>query len=129
MSENIFTDQPVTFPDGIDITNDITENETINQVLLYINKNVTCNLSLDELSEQFRISKFYLCKQFKNYTGITVYQYIMKKRLMLSLDMLRKGTPVTVACRECGFNDYSNYLKAFKREFGKNPKDFLKVTG
>lgn len=129
MSENIFTDQPVTFLDGIDTTNDITENETINQVLLYINKNVTRNLSLDELSEQFRISKFYLCKQFKNYTGITIYQYIMKKRLILSLDMLRKGTPVTVACRECGFNDYSNYLKAFKREFGKNPKDFLKVTG
>ncbi len=129
MSENIFTDQTVTFLNDAGIADDVTENETINQILLYINKNVTCDLSLDDLSERFRISKFYLCKQFKNYTGITVYQYIMKKRLMLSLGMLREGTPVTVACRECGFNDYSNYLKAFKREFGKNPKDFLKVPG
>lgn len=31
------------------------------------------------------------------------------------------------ACMECGFNDYSNYFKAFKREFGRNPKDFVNM--
>ena len=59
---------------------------------------------------------------------MSVYQYIMKKRLIISLNMLRRGVPVTNACLECGFNDYSNYLKAFKREFGKNPKEFLKMA-
>lgn len=123
MSKSIFTDKQISSYDNV------TDNKTINQVISYINENITCNLSLDELSDRFHISKFYLCKQFKNHAGITVYQYIMKKRLTLSLDMLQKGTPVTIACRKCGFNDYSNYLKAFKREFGKNPKEFLKVIG
>lgn len=123
MSKSIFADKQ-SIP-----LKDTTENETINQVISYINKNITRDLSLDKLSDRFLISKFYLCKQFKTYTGMSVYQYIMKKRLLLSLDMLRQGTPVTSACLKCGFNDYSNYLKAFKREFGKNPKEFLKVTG
>ena len=54
------------------------------------------------------------------------YQYIMKKRLTVARNMLTLGTPVTTACIECGFNDYSNFLKAFKREFGCNPSNFIK---
>ncbi len=105
---------------------DITENQAVNQALAYINENISRDLTLDELADYLFISKFHLCKQFKHFTGMSVYQYIMKKRLIISLNMLRRGVPVTNAYLECGFNDYSNYLKAFKREFGKNPKEFMK---
>lgn len=104
---------------------DITENKTINQIVRYINENISIDLSLDDLAERFFINKFYLCKQFKHFTGMSVYQYIVKKRLTLSLTMLRKGMSATNACQKCGFNDYSNFLKAFKREFGKNPRFFI----
>ena len=40
--------------------------------------------------------------------------------------MLMYGKTVTEAYTECGFNDYSNFLKAFKREFGEKPSDFMK---
>ena len=40
--------------------------------------------------------------------------------------MLREGTPVTTVCLQCGFNDYSNFLKQFKREFGRSPKEFMR---
>lgn len=68
-----------------------------------------------------RISKYYLSRQFKRYTGMGIYQYIMKKRLTISRDLMLAGSSVTQACMDCGFNDYANYLKAFKREFGCNP--------
>ena len=103
---------------------DITESQKINHILEYINGNITAALSLDELSRRFYISKFYLSKLFKRFTGMSLYQYIIKKRVTISRDMLLSGTSVTSACMECGFNDYSNYLKAFKREFGCNPSEF-----
>lgn len=106
------------------VIEDITENEKINRVLRHINENITGDLSLDGLSNAFYISKYYLSKQFKQFTGISIYQYIIKKRLTISSNMLRMGVPVTSAYIECGFNDYSNYLKAFKREFGQNPSDY-----
>lgn len=107
------------------IQEEVTENEKINSVLRYINQNISSNLSLDSISQNFYTSKFYLSKQFKQFTGISIYQYIMKKRLTISRDMLRNGASVTNACLECGFNDYSNFLKAFKREFDCNPSDFM----
>ena len=106
---------------------EVTEDEKINGILDYINRNISSDLSLDKISSEFYISKFYLSKQFKYFTGMSLYQYIIKKRVTISRDMLRNGASVTDACMACGFNDYSNYLKAFKREFGCNPSKFGRI--
>ena len=108
---------------------DVTENEKINELLEYINHHITEDLTLDELANHAFMSKYYLSRQFKQYTGMGIYQYIMKKRLTISRDLLRNGFPVTRACMDCGFHDYSNYLKAFKKEFGCNPREFCKIIG
>ena len=81
-------------------------------------------MSLDQLADRFYISKYYLSRQFKQFTGLSLYQYIMKKRLISARNMLRAGSPVMDACLCCGFGDYSNFLKAFKREFGQNPSKY-----
>lgn len=112
-------------PDSV--KQDVTESEKINQILLYINEHLTDDLSLDYLAARFYTSKYYLSRQFRQFTGLSIYQYIMKKRLFVSRNMLRNGNSVMEACLQCGFNDYSNFLKAFKREFGKNPSEYLKV--
>lgn len=109
------------------IKNDITENEKINQVITYINASLTEDLSLDYLADKFYISKYHLSRQFKQFTGLSLYQYIMKKRLIAARNMLKAGSSVMDACLWCGFNDYSNFLKAFKREFGKTPSQYSKI--
>ena len=78
------------------VKNDITEDEKVNQVIGYINENLADSLSLDNLAGRFYISKFYLSRRFKQFTGLTIYQYIMKKRLITARNMLRAGNPVTV---------------------------------
>lgn len=103
---------------------DITENEKINKVVAYINDHLSENLTLDKMADIFYVSKSYLSHQFKKYTGLTLYQFIIKKRLTVARNMLREGTPVIEACMCCGFSDYSNFYKAFKKEFGRNPKEF-----
>ena len=110
-------------PDEIRL--DVTENPKINQILLYIEEHLSDELSLDGLAQQFHMSKFYLNNKFKQYAGLTLYQYIMKKRLTIARNMLRSGTPVMEACMRCGFSDYSNFLKAFKREFGRMPREYI----
>ena len=110
-------------PDAI--RQDITENEKINQVLSYINNHLAEDLSLDRLSRALYVSKSHLNRSFKDFTGLTLYQYIIKKRLVVARNMLLEGRPVMDACMRCGFNDYSNFLKAFKREFGKSPREFM----
>ena len=114
-------------PDSV--RQDVTEDSKINLLLLYLNEHITEDLSLDDLAERFYVSKFYLSKQFKQYTGMSLYQYVIKKRLTVARNLLLSGEPVTRACFDCGFRDYSNFLKAFKREFGKNPRDCGREPG
>lgn len=110
-------------PDSV--KKDVTENEKVNQLITYINENLAEELSLDQLAARFYISKYYLSRQFKQFTGLSLYQYIIKKRLISARNMLRAGSPVMDACLCCGFSDYSNFLKAFKREFGQNPSKYI----
>lgn len=106
------------------IRRDVTENETVNRVVAYIEDHLEEDLRLDGLSAVFHLSKFHLDRQFKQYTGLTIYQFVLKKRLITARTMLRAGSSVMEACMGCGFNDYSNFLKAFRREFGRTPKQF-----
>lgn len=108
-----------------DIRKDVTENEKINEVVAYINDNLADDLTLDLLADTCFVSKSHLAHQFKLYTGLTLYQFIIKKRVTVARNMIREGAPVMEACMRCGFNDYSNFLKAFKREFGRSPKEFM----
>ena len=110
-------------PDSI--WEDVSENENVNQVVTYIHEHLAEDLSLDKLASYFYVSKSYLSHKFKEYTGLTLYQFIIKKRLVVARNMLREGLPVTTVCLQCGFNDYSNFLKQFKREFGRSPKEFM----
>ncbi len=114
------------FATSEDIRKDVTENEKINEVVSYINDHLADDLTLDRLADACYISKSHLAHQFKTYTGLTLYQFIIKKRVTVARNLIREGEPVMEACTKCGFNDYSNFLKAFKREFGRSPKEFLK---
>ena len=49
----------------------------IPRVIAYINAHLSSDLSLDMLSERFYISKFYLSHQFKQYTQLSLHQYIL----------------------------------------------------
>ena len=104
---------------------DVTENEKINQIVLFINENLAGDLSLSNLETHFYMSKYYLSRQFKQFTGLSLYQYIFKKRLIAARNLLRCCTSAMHAYLQSGFNDYSNFLKAFKREFGKNPSHYF----
>ena len=104
----------------------VTENQQINQIVSYINNHYNEDLNLEHLADQFYLSKYYLSHQFKQFTGLSLYQFIMKKRLTIARNMLMQGKTVTEAYTECGFNDYSNFLKVFKREFGEKPSVFIR---
>lgn len=81
----------------------------------YINNNLGSDLSVDSLSEMFYVSKAHLMRRFKDYTGVTIHNYILEKRLLYTANLCREGQKVTVACIEAGFKDYSTYLRAKKR--------------
>jgi AraC-like DNA-binding protein/mannose-6-phosphate isomerase-like protein (cupin superfamily) len=105
---------------------DIEYDETIGRILEYINANLNEDLSMDSLASIFYLSKYYLMRKFKQQTGYTVHNYILQKRLIAANALIKRGKSITSTCIECGFGDYSNFVRSFKKAFGLSPKKHYK---
>ena len=100
----------------------------VDEILSYINSHIKDPLALEDLSAHFYMSSSYICRIFKAATGTTINKYITAKRLTLSKSLLSQGYSVTEACEMCGFNDYSNFLKAFTKAVGISPKKYAQFN-
>ena len=97
----------------------------IENILLYINQNLSEDLSIGTLSQKFFISRYYLMHKFKKETGYTLHNYILSKRLFKAKELIKSGTPITTASMQCGFNDYSSFLRSFKKTFNCSPRELI----
>ena len=102
----------------------VEEAALVPRVIAYINANLSENLSLDSLSERFFVSKFYLSHQFKQYTQLSLHQYVLTRRMMHAQILLRSGQAPTAVSAACGYHEYSSFYKAFLRETGQSPRAF-----
>ena len=98
----------------------------IHQVIAYINDHLADNLTLDELASRFYVSKYYLLHAFKEYTDISVHQYIISKRIIHAQVLLRDGISPGEAARASGFNDYAGFYRAFVKQTGITPQQYSK---
>ncbi|KZL89565.1 AraC family transcriptional regulator [Clostridium magnum] len=105
---------------------DIEYDERIVKILDYINKNLGEILSVENIALKFYMNKFYLMHKFKAQTGYTLHSYIQQKRLVLAASLVKKGKQITEIYLECGFRDYSSFVRAFKKEFNLSPKKYYK---
>jgi DNA-binding response OmpR family regulator len=107
------------------------ENNENAEFIEKLNKNILENMSdesfsIDNLSEQFFMSRSNFHKKIKSITGLTPNNYIQLIRLNQSAQMLATGKyKINEVCYLVGFNTPSYFSKCFYEHFGKLPKDFL----
>ncbi|MDF2840764.1 MAG: DNA-binding protein AraC-type [Clostridia bacterium] len=106
---------------------DIQYDERIVSILAYINENLDSDLSIDHIAARFYINRYYLMHHFKDQTGYTLHHYILQKRLAKAAMLIKKGMQITNASDQCGFRDYSSFVRAFKKSFGLSPKQYYKA--
>jgi len=108
--------------------NDIEYDERIGRILEYINENLGENLSLENIAAKFYMNKYYLMHRFKRVTGCTIHGYINQKRILYAAGLIMKGRQITEIYEECGFGDYSSFIRAFKKIFELSPKQYYKAV-
>ena len=101
-----------------------TDDSLYSKLITYIEANVSEPITLDSLSKQFFVSKSYISHTFKQNQGISLHQFIQKRRLQIIKDSIAENSDIQASCLSCGFNDYSSFYRAFKREYGLSPKEY-----
>jgi AraC-like DNA-binding protein len=103
-------------------------NQQVQEILAYINQHITEIITVEQLAKQFYISTSYICRIFKATTGTTINKYINARRITIAKSLLSMDFGVSEVCEKCGFNDYSNFLKAFTKAVGISPKKYAQYS-
>jgi AraC family transcriptional regulator len=97
----------------------------LRQAVNYINEHLDQNLTLAEIAEAVRMSPNYFASLFKQYTGLTPHQYVMKCRIEKAKQLLHHQQLTLVEiCQEVGFTSQSHFTRVFRQHAKTTPKAY-----
>lgn len=103
------------------------ENERLQAIFDYSNKNFKHRIALEEIAEIANISPNSFCRYFKARTGKTYSQYLIELRVGYACRLLiETNTCLKRLCFESGFNNFSSFHKYFKIITGRSPLMYQK---
>ena len=98
--------------------------KTVVAILKYAEDNLSGDLSLESVAEKFGYSKEHLSRLLHKYLSENWKSYIGRIRVKTAKKMLEKNPEDSVLkiAMDCGFDSANTFYRAYKREFGENPK-------
>ena len=102
----------------------IPENSVVSEILHYINENFLNISDTEQVAGYFFLERAYLCRTFKHAVGISLWNYVIMRRLVFSNDLIRSGVSIEEAAYRAGFQNYSNFFRLYKKYFGITPSEF-----
>ena len=99
----------------------------IQKSLDYIEDHLQTEITDSDLAGQAGFSLFHYYRLFRQVTGLPVMQYILRRRLLHGVYAMKQGAGKTDAAFDYGFDTYAGFYKAFCREFGATPAEFLEL--
>ena len=103
------------------IRQSVSVSALVSETLSMVDEGYSEHLSIDKIASRLHVSKSLLSHTFKKEMGISVYQYVSRKRLSVAKDLIASGVPITLAATQSGFSDYSCFLRMYKAQYGCAP--------
>lgn len=99
----------------------------IKKIILYIRKNLTYKISLDDIAKDLFITKEHLSRLFKKEMGITISEYIIKAKIQEAKNLLKQTDyNILDIAVLLNFANSSHFSNSFKKITGLSPSDYRK---
>lgn len=99
----------------------------LERLRLYLDDTYAESHTLASLARRAGMSRTYLCRAFKAYSGRRVFDYLIQRRLQAAMLRLRTGSDkILHIALECGFNDLAYFNRKFKQVLGQTPSAYRK---
>ena len=97
----------------------------VQKIITRIDTDLTADLSLKTQAELLNVNSSYLSTLFKKETGITLTEYVNRKRIEHALFLLNStNMQIQMVAQYCGISDVNYFTKIFKKMIGKTPKEY-----
>lgn len=100
-----------------------TTKPLVGQIIDCINENPAAVEGMEALEEKFGFSRSYLNRTFRQSTGVSIWDYVILKRLTAARLAIRNGIPAATAAKDAGYTDYSSFYRQYKKRFGITPEE------
>lgn len=101
----------------------------LSRVLDFIDAHLADDVGLTALAEVAGLSPFHFARVFRQQTGISPYQHVIRRRVEQATRLLSGGAlPIAEVARICGFSSQSHFTAAFTRAVGVSPARFRAGT-
>jgi YesN/AraC family two-component response regulator len=95
----------------------------------YISQNYMNKISFSDLAIEAHLSRTYLSALFKKEVGCTFSEYVTRYRINKAIEIItNKKIPLSEVAFACGYSDYAHFSKAFKKETGYSPREYINDT-
>lgn len=94
-------------------------------VMKILEENYNCALHLEDIAERSHLSVSQLKKVFRQYSDDSIMKSFTLIKLRHAIPMLDQGISITEISRELSFSSPSYFSRAFKREIGYSPAEYI----
>lgn len=94
----------------------------VKKAIDYIEANYVSNLSIEDICKEIYVTPYHFIRVFKDTTGMTPHEYILKVRLEKARNLLKSDViNVSQAASLCGFVNTAHFSAVFKKRYGITP--------
>ena len=103
--------------------------DMIKEMLEYIDRSYQHEISLNQLAvSKYFVNPSYLSRLFKLRVGKSFSKYVMEVRLKKAVELLENSVlKINDIAAAVGYNDTSNFIQIFKRNYGVTPEEYRKA--
>ena len=102
------------------------DEEALLRVMSYVEENISQKVMLADIAKVAHLSLYHFSRVFKQKTGVTMHQFIIRTRLKKARQLLlTRQYSIKRAARESGFCSHSHLNKYFRREYGQSVQEYM----
>lgn len=102
----------------------MTINESVMKSIAFIEANLQNDIGVFDVANSVSYSQFYFSREFSKHTHISIYDYILRRKICESYKYLfNKGSKIVDLAFRYGFKSHEVYTRAFRKVFGENPSE------
>ena len=97
-------------------------------IYAYITEHCSEKLTLEDVAAYSGYSKYHFSRIFKEYTGMSIYEFYLRQRLLLCRQLLSEmNLPITEVASRAGFGSLATFNRVFKQYEGVTPTQYRQL--